>query len=360
MSGKQVVQFEEITFYTLLEGFMSGFLVGVVFGYLLKRSRLCFTAGFRDIYLEKKNSGLLLFLTIMFVQSVVYFGLVFAQKMPPANYENFSVLATILGGLLFGLGAILANGCITSSLIKTGDGRFVGFVSLGAFSFVATASKGGILSNCIKHIQQNYWVMEDNVALHAGIRIYFFIIPVFILLLYVLYRDVKKRPKKQALLPSKYTGLKHYFFEVTWDARLVCIPIGVIAGLSFYLNYLFSSESKGWGLTSPLVGVVTTIVGGSTEITWGTFFVVGIILGSFLCAYGSEEFSIKGTDGGSLMSSLFGGVLMGVGSVLAKGCIIGNGLTGAAMMSIRSWIGIFFIVIGIWIGTYLKLVRPYK
>lgn len=339
---------------------MSGILVGLLFGYLLKRSRLCFTAGFRDVYLEKKTIGLLIFLLIIFVQSCLYFGLVFTQKIPPAIYDNFSILATILGSVLFGIGAILANGCVTSSLIKTGDGRFAGIVSLVSFSLVATAFKIGIFSNFIKNIQQNYWVIEDNFALHAGRRIYFFIIPVLTVLVYILYSDIKKRPKKYTLLPSEHTGLKHYFFEIIWDARLICIPIGLIAGLSFYLNYLFSGESKGWGLTSPLVGFVTTFVNGTPEITWGNFFVVGMILGSFLCAYGSDEFSIKGTDGGSLMSSLLGGTLMGVGSVLAKGCIIGNGLTGTAMMSIRSWIGIFFIVIGIWIGTYLKLVKPYK
>jgi len=191
-------------------------------------------------------------------------------------------------------------------------------------------------------------------------RILFLIISVLTVLLYVLFSDVKKRPKNHAFPSVKYTGLKHIFFEKIWDARIVSIPIGIIAGLSFYLNYILSGEAKGLGLTSPLIEFVITFVSGSNQMNWGNFFVIGIILGSFLCTYCSEEFSIKGADGESLMFSLFGGGLMGLGSVLAKGCIIGNGLTGAATMSMRSWIGIISIVIGIWIGTYLKLVKPYK
>lgn len=338
---------------------MSGLLIGIILGYLLKRSRLCFTAGFRDIYLEKKTTGLLIFVAIIFVQSFVYFSLVVTQKIQPVKYESFSILATILGSILFGIGAILANGCITSSLIKTGDGRFSGVVSLFSFIIFAMSSKIGILSPFIKWLQNNYWVIEDNFVLHTSTHIYFLIIPVLIIVLYMLYKDVNKHPRRKSLLPNRYKGIRHYFFEIIWDARLICILIGLLAGLSFYLTYTLSGDSKGWGLTSPLVDLLTIFVNGSDSLTWGTFFVVGIVLGSFVCSYGSGEFSIKGTDGLTLVSSLSGGALMGVGSVLAKGCIIGNGLTGTATMSIRSWISISFIVVGIWIGTYLKIVRTY-
>lgn len=339
---------------------MSGLLVGFLLGYFLKRSRFCFTSGFRDVYLEKKFRGILVFLVIIFIQSLIFFSLLYFKIVPIPKYENFSIPATIIGSLIFGIGAIYAQGCITTSLIKVGDGRFSGVVSILAFGIIATTSKIGLFSPVVDKLQKNYGIVNDDFALNMSNNIFLIVIPILIVLLFFLFKDIKDYPKKKSLLTPKYKGLRHIFFELIWDTRFVCILIGLISGVSYFFNFLFNGETKGWGLTTPIIGVTNTLIKNQTEISWGTFFVVGIVLGSFFCAYGSGEFSLTGSDGKTLFNSLIGGIFMGIGSVLAKGCIIGNGLTGTAMFSIRSWLSIIFIIIGIWIATYIKIVRPYK
>lgn len=52
--------------------------------------------------------------------------------------------------------------------------------------------------------------------------------------------------------------------------------------------------------------------------------------------------------------------MMGLGAVWASGCLVGNGLVGTAQFSVKSWYALLFIAIGIWIASYIFLVRPVK
>lgn len=53
-------------------------------------------------------------------------------------------------------------------------------------------------------------------------------------------------------------------------------------------------------------------------------------------------------------------MMMGVGAVWAKGCLIGNGLVATAQLSSRAWIALIFIVLGIWTGSKVLLLRKTK
>ena len=54
--------------------------------------------------------------------------------------------------------------------------------------------------------------------------------------------------------------------------------------------------------------------------------IVGIIIGSFFTAFTSKEFSIVKTDKRIVIKTVIGSMLMGIGAVWAKGCLIGNGV----------------------------------
>ena len=85
--------------------------------------------------------------------------------------------------------------------------------------------------------------------------------------------------------------------------------------------------------------------------------VLGIILGSTIASLLTKEFSFLGTNLESIIKTAIGSVLMGIGSVWAQGCLIGNGLVGTAQFSLKSWWALLFIVIGIWSSAYIFLAR---
>ena len=74
--------------------------------------------------------------------------------------------------------------------------------------------------------------------------------------------------------------------------------------------------------------------------------IVGIIIGSFFTAFTSKEFSIVKTDKRIVIKTVIGSMLMGIGAVWAKGCLIGNGLVATSQLATRAWLALLFIALG--------------
>jgi hypothetical protein len=78
--------------------------------------------------------------------------------------------------------------------------------------------------------------------------------------------------------------------------------------------------------------------------------VPGVVLGSFLAALWGRELKLEGfKDGHSMRRYLAGALLMGFGGMLAGGCAVGAGVSGAAIFALTAWISL----IGMWLGAGL-------
>ena len=64
----------------------------------------------------------------------------------------------------------------------------------------------------------------------------------------------------------------------------------------------------------------------------------GVFIGSFIAAALYRELKLEGFQGGqSMRRYIAGAVLMGFGGMLAGGCAVGAGVSGAAVFTITSW-----------------------
>ena len=113
---------------------ISGLFIGLLFGFLLKRGRFCPTGTIRDIYLEKKYYNAVLILAIIATEGLFYHIMVGSTVIPSPYFGCYSMVAVPIGGFIFGIGAVLTNGCVTSTLVKVGDGRIIGILSLIVFA----------------------------------------------------------------------------------------------------------------------------------------------------------------------------------------------------------------------------------
>ncbi|WP_094243666.1 YeeE/YedE family protein [Tetragenococcus halophilus] len=335
---------------------MSGFIIGILLGFIMKRSRFCLAGNLRDAYLEKKSKGIYAFLSIILTTSLIYFTMTLLGIIPERPEQaSFSLLAATIGGLMFGFGAILANGCVVSSLLKVGDGRLAGVMSLLSFAIVAAAATQGLLAPLVGSMQTTF-VVNDQLFEVIPFPVLFVVIPAFLIVAYLIYKNWKKE-KKAIQLPSQFSGIRHFLFEKKLDIRIAAIIIGLLAGSSFLFSYL-TGRYGSMGITTPVVSWLNIFSQNVNELNWASFFVVGIIVGSFIYALGSLEFSFKGTDGKTLAKSTLGGAMMGFGAIAGQGCLVGNGIVGTAIFSLNAWINFAFILVGIWIGTYVFYVKP--
>lgn len=102
---------------------------GVVFGFIVTRSRFCFAAAFRDPILTGKTSILRATILGMMIATpafalkqwqVLKNGMVNVDLIP--GQIQAVGWHTIVGGILFGAGMIIAGGCVTGTFMRIGEG----------------------------------------------------------------------------------------------------------------------------------------------------------------------------------------------------------------------------------------------
>ena len=125
----------------------------MLFGFLLKRARFCPTGIIRDIYLEKRKYNVFIILAIIFTEGFIYHILASMELVPEPHLLMYSITSVILGGLMFGFGAVMTSGCITATLVKCGDGRVIGIISLLSFILTSYMAVEGPLSKITTKLQ---------------------------------------------------------------------------------------------------------------------------------------------------------------------------------------------------------------
>jgi len=115
---------------------MLNFTLGISLGFVLQKSRFCLAAALRDPLLIGMTQLTRAFLLLLGI-SILGFAIVFwgaSQKNIPIILNVFPFgVNTVVGGLLFGIGMVLAGGCTTGILMRIGEGfamQWVAFFGL--------------------------------------------------------------------------------------------------------------------------------------------------------------------------------------------------------------------------------------
>ena len=331
---------------------ISGLIIGIIFGFLLKRGRFCPTGTIRDVRLEGHTYNLILILALIATEGFLYYAMISAGLVPMPKLKGFPLVSVMLGSFIFGFGAVLTNGCITSSLVKTGDGRLTGIVSVITFTLGAAFAKQGALKPVTQALASQLLIAD---TLHKNLPTLAIFGVIAIPLYIVMFRHYKTHKLKFSL-PKRYSGLRHLVCEKIWPKELIVVLCGVLMAAGFYFSNR-AGRNGGFGITTPLISWLNVIVNNNYGLNWASTLVAGTILGSFITTFISGEFALVGTNAVTIVKTMIGSILMGVGAVWAQGCLIGNGLVGTAQLSVRAWTGLLFITFGIWTATHVILMR---
>lgn len=111
---------------------------GCCFGYILQRSRFCFTASVRDPWISGSTAltkaVLIAFaITTIGFTAIKYGTFVTTGFIPGQGYIQPVSLITLLGGLMFGVGMVIAGGCASGTLMRVGEGFLMQVLALVFF-----------------------------------------------------------------------------------------------------------------------------------------------------------------------------------------------------------------------------------
>lgn len=130
-------------------------LIGLALGYVLQRSRFCFTAAMRDPVLTGGTALTKALVMALALSSVFYFAMqvkamgwdLKAGGTAVGNIANAG-LHTVVGGFLFGIGAVIAGGCASGTLMRMGEGFLQQWITI--IFFIAGSVLGGPILSLFK------------------------------------------------------------------------------------------------------------------------------------------------------------------------------------------------------------------
>ncbi|GGE43554.1 hypothetical protein GCM10011391_22870 [Pullulanibacillus camelliae] len=116
-------------YYFAIGKAMLGFAVlfGGAFGMLIQRGQLCFTSGLRDLWLTGRGTLAKAIIIGMAIQTVGTAIFIFKGAQPVIHWAS---LGSLIGGVMFGVGIVIAGGCETGWMYRLMEGQ-VQFISVG-------------------------------------------------------------------------------------------------------------------------------------------------------------------------------------------------------------------------------------
>ena len=170
--------------------------------------------------------------------------------------------------------------------------------------------------------------------------------------------------------------MNQLIFAGSWSPYLVGLLIGILSWFSILISKKPLGTSTTYARASGRLGAICC---GDDVLNWKYYkqykpilewqsmLVIGIVIGSFISAILSGEFSlafIPLTDFdsflnqsimGRIFSAFAGGIFLGFGARLAGGCTSGHGISGAFQLSIASWISLIAFFVGGALTAFLIL-----
>lgn len=114
--------------------------VGVIIGIILRYSKFCFAAAFRDPFISK-NTALLRGMILAMIVSTIGFAII-QSKYSHGKVINYDLIPgavssvgihVMIGAFIFGIGMVLAGGCASGVLMRIGEGHALHLVVLMGF-----------------------------------------------------------------------------------------------------------------------------------------------------------------------------------------------------------------------------------
>ena len=329
-----------------------GGLVGVLFGATAQHSRFCLRAATVEVAEGRLGPRLSIWLiafssAVLAVQALIVLGwLDVSESRQLATTGSMS--GAIIGGLMFGVGMILARGCASRLLVLSATGNLRAIITGLVLTLVAQSALRGALAPAREELA-SLWLVPGgamrSLLEQTGIS-----------------SAAAAFIAAVALAGAVWHGQRQ---EVRTSHALAAVGVGLAVALGWLGTYTIAMNSfdvvaiSSVTFTGPSTDTLMGLVN-STELPlgFGIGLVPGVFVGAGAMALATKEARIQRFGPDTPMEVyLIGAALMGFGSMLAGGCAVGAGMSGGAIFAMTAW----GAVGAMWVGamvTHRLLYRP--
>ncbi len=326
---------------------LAGLLLGLAFGMAARLGRFCLLRGLRGVLVARQAPGgpdddqgqalrafaLALAVALLATQALALAGQIVLSEAQVVR-PRFAWPAMLLGGVLFGVGMVLARSCGARALVLLGGGNLRALAVLLCLALAAQATLTGVLAPLRQALQGFGVVTLDHTRLAPALAAWGLppavawglavVLPALALLVWALRKPVLRAAPAQAWSAAAIGLVVAAGWWVTAQVAVDPFEPRPLTSLSFI------------GPLAEALLYLQLAVGREAGV--GALIVAGTVLGAALMAGLTRSQRLEGFAGrpGQLLQALAGGLLMGFGGVLAVGCSVGQGLSGLSTGALAS------------------------
>jgi uncharacterized membrane protein YedE/YeeE len=318
-------------------------IAGFGAGYILERGDFCFHSTWRDLLRQPSRPDLfrayllLLVVSIPLVQGMIALGWI-APWIPPFAWQ-----ANLFGGLVFGVGMVVAASCITGLFYKLGHGMLGTLVGLAAWGVGDLLTYIGPLSPFRDMLNASPLTVGGESATVINTL----------------------GPMGAGLLAVGWFGAAIYLWRAPHDTRGKLwgwLRLGAVMGLFLSGAWLLArigGSDYTYGTSRVPTGIFQALTGGSVGGSpWIPIALLSLVPGALLAARLSGTLWVRGETAKRYAELAGGGLLMGVGAGIAGGCNLGHSMVGVPLLSLGSITTTLAIITGVFLADRaLKFIR---
>lgn len=341
---------------------MAGLGIGVIYGVVGLLSGFCMMSSLRGWWADGdgrlvRTYALAMGIAVIATQLLASNGIVDLGKSIYLQ-PTFSAPLMFVGGVLFGYGMVLANGCGSRALVLLGRGNLRSFVVVTVLAIAAEMTLKGLIAPLRIALLQGSQTTATATSFPALLST----------------GGLHGAPAR--LLPALALGgalivfaFAHAGFRRAPGQMLAGLIVGLLIAAGWFATGFLGADDfnpvpvASLTFIAPIAdGLQYVMLSTGSTVNFGIATVAGVLAGSLITAIVTRRFKLEGFHSPQhMLRSAGGAALMGIGGVMALGCSVGQGLTGLSTLALPS----FVAIAGIFIGTALGLrgalrVRPLR
>ncbi|HYG59661.1 MAG TPA: YeeE/YedE thiosulfate transporter family protein [Symbiobacteriaceae bacterium] len=296
-------------------------LSGLLAGFAFQRSRLCFVSSMRDVFLfgaAGMTRAILLLLTITSAAGglITYWRQQAALPVPAAWGPPLGSL--LLGGLLFGVGMVLAGSCLAGALWRLGEGYWSQLWILG----------GVFTGTWLYELLPRLAHTDPPLALPGWLAT---VVLVAVIVAIVVWERRRSFPGEEMPAPRG-----PQVWRAPWSP-----DVGALVIAATLVGFL-ALTGKTWRVSRVF----------RLDDLDSAAFAVGLLVGGLAGSVWGREWRSRAAGGWPQRALRFGGgLLMGLGARYGWGCTVGALLSGTVLPIAQPWLWLAGAVAGVWVGV---------
>ena len=338
------------------------FLLSAVFGAIVHRTGFCTMGAVTDVvtmgeWTRMRQWALAAGVAVLGFALLAAGGVIRSADTVYAD-ARWMWLSSIVGGLMFGIGMVLASGCGSKNLVRIGAGNLKALVVFIVMALSAYVTLRGLTAVWRDATVDRVFVAFAGPATlgHLSAGALGWSLPSALLASALI---VGGALVAWALLGRGFVQANNLLAGIGIGAVIVGMW-WVSGALGYVAEHPQTLEATYLGSRTGRIESLTFTAPLAWAIDWLMFYsdsnrhlgiaavsVAGVVVGGFVHAVATRRFRWEGfrtTE--DLATHLIGATLMGAGGVTALGCTIGQGLSGVSNLSLTSFSAVASIIAG--------------